>query len=231
MPIKRDAENIVIQHSRDDWSYADGGDSAMRTGILAWAGSHQDELNLGKFEIKPGLFVRHPTQAPWNNPNNFTRDQLVCYVAGCFAAGYSGICERAFITAVHRRLRAQNTEADVPGSTKHFPDGADLLMPDIMYFLGICAGLPKFVLAGLAIFGYPMLVLNILWSTLVKPYGEQNQLICICSIVGVRTLKFYRWLHPNYQKALVQYWGGWRDQMEIADKVINKIERLCGKKQ
>jgi len=64
----------------------DFGDSAHNTGILAFCNSQQDQEYLPLFEQSPGIMVRHPSQPPWNNWKNCTRDQLLAYSAGCWRA-------------------------------------------------------------------------------------------------------------------------------------------------
>lgn len=103
----------------------DGGDSAVRAGILVMT-NPEVSLSLIPYENK-GMLTRHPEQFPWNNPNNFTRDQLMPMLAGLYArsqAGYfiSGyykdLLKRVFKTHAKRLFFSQSIDRDKPGSTK-----------------------------------------------------------------------------------------------------------------
>ena len=226
--IKRDENGIIVQHSALDPRYADGGDSAMRTGLMALVDSPMDMHRVLNFEILPGLAVRHPSQSPWNNPNNFTRDQLIPLMAGAKNSGYINMNKRLFKACIKRGFRAQNTEYDVPGSVKKFPSGADILAPSDMWFLSICASSSKSMVLLFSLCGLPWFILTLLWSTRIKPDDEQNQIICQCIILGPLTTRIYIKLHPNYKKSVMNYWSGWRDQPEIGQALIIKAETICG---
>ena len=103
----------------------DGGDSAVRAGILVMT-NPETPLSLIPYENK-GLLTRHPEQFPWNNPNNFTRDQLIPMLAGLYARSqtgyflseyYQALIKRVFKTHAKRLFFSQSIERDKPGSTK-----------------------------------------------------------------------------------------------------------------
>jgi hypothetical protein len=71
--LARDDMGIINQ--LEDDGKLDGGDSAHRTGFAAFLNSQRDRDLLPRFESN-GVMVRHPTQVPWNNWKNCTRDQL-----------------------------------------------------------------------------------------------------------------------------------------------------------
>lgn len=50
----------------------DGGDSAVRAGILALCNHPQKYgIDYNRYEVNfSGHFTRHPIQEPWNNPKN-----------------------------------------------------------------------------------------------------------------------------------------------------------------
>ena len=76
--FSRDDDDLCIQPQPGNTENPkDGGDSAHRAGYLAFCGSQLDQANLARFMLESGLMVRHPKQAPWNNPWNATRDQLI----------------------------------------------------------------------------------------------------------------------------------------------------------
>ncbi len=224
--IKRDQYGIICQHSKTDPNYLDGGDSARSTAIMALAGSDEDKALIGVFESAFGTLVRHPHQVPWNNPNNFTRDQTIPLMAIYYATAWTNnLAKRVFTEIKKRGFRAQNTEFDYPGTKKPFPNGADIFSPADVFFLAVASRASRRVLVFTAILGIPWFILALLWATRIKPMDEQNQIICQCLTFGRLTTKLYTKLHPDYKAALLEYWGGWRDQIEIATALIDKIER------
>lgn len=102
--------------SRDD-----GMDSAVRIGILNLAEdcSQDDKIRIQNYEIGNGQCVRCPVDPPSDNPNNFTRDQLMVLVAGLYKRGYTTILRRIFFAHQKRAFFCQNSERDKPGSTKY----------------------------------------------------------------------------------------------------------------
>ena len=138
------ADGLVMQPEKSNDGITqrlDGGDSAHRTGVLAFCNSIQDAKNLGRFMITPALMTRHPTQPPWNNPSNSSRDQLLGYIAGCWRAQRYDIVEALY--AAHKAripmFTCQNTDADAPGTPKN-PAIGDLLLPDNLMYFRVCAG-------------------------------------------------------------------------------------------
>lgn len=165
----------------------DGGDSASRTGIMALCGSQQDYDLLPLFVSVSGL-VRHPYQAQWADAKLTSRDQLVCFSAvGGSAALYA----------------------------KSYFINKDFLAPDVRLYLHRCAGIvpsPFLELGGRA-----MLFISILYNAFVTPNSEQNQLACICIIMGPFWIGILNKLHPELEHNITNYWSGWRDQAEIGE--------------
>jgi hypothetical protein len=121
-----------------------------------------------------------------------------------------------------RGWRAQNTHT-YEGKLKPWYQGADVLMPDVRCHMKECAGL-EISRAERAI-GDAWLMLSLLWSTKVRPWSEQNNIICMCITRGKWWTKLYVTLHPDYIKATTNYWCGWRDQAEIAEAILKRIDR------
>ena len=96
----------------------DRGDSAHFAGLAVLFGLG-DPHRLLDYEIAPGILVRHPTQTPWNNPKNYTLDQLMPFVAGCKVAGHTQLVRRVLWAHVKRFFFAQNFERDWPGPKKY----------------------------------------------------------------------------------------------------------------
>ena len=215
--LKRDDDGIIMQLSGDR---LDGGDSAHRTGVLAFCNSVADRQNLPLFIVAEGVMTRHPKQAPWNNPNNCTRDQLTGYVAGCWRAGRTNIAKELLVAHAARipPYTCQDIEADVPGSTKNPPIGDPLGPHDIMY-LRICAGDSR---AALDLASQLALYLAIVTAP-QSTDTELNQLLLQSIVCG--QLDIFTATHSNYAEALHTYWSGvpWRGQRSIAQSLIDVV--------
>lgn len=196
--IKRDEYGIICQHSLEDPTYLDGGDSASRTGIMALCYSSQDISLLPEFfALNIGL-VRHPHQEAWDEATLTSRDQLVMYAAGC----------RAPYPQIAAKLVQQYT----------WHINKDLLMPDVRSHLRLCAGLPPSLL------GTAWLRLSIYFQAYAQPKAELNQLACMAVIAGPWAIKLLCRLMPDWKSNIATYWGGWRNQAEIGSALISKIE-------
>lgn len=218
--IKRELmTNIVMQYQEGNAEKPlDGGDSAHRTGVLAFCGSQVDAENLGLF-FHDGLMVRHPTQEPWNNPNNCSRDQLIGYLAGCWRTGRNDIAVSLLNSHRDRGWFCQNTENDKPGTTKNPPLG-DPLGPHHIMYLRICAGdfdAATDLVSQLALYTAIQTASNDVES-------EQNQLLLLSAVCC--QLDVYVAAQTKYKDALMHYWGGepWRGQRSIATNLINVVD-------
>ena len=197
MPIIRDKHAIVIQHSKGEIAfsgeskYQDGGDSAARTGILALS-MGLDQENLKKFLFQNGL-VRHPFQFDWKDPKKTSRDQVGqacvsdCEASREIAAFY---CDKVFINK-------------------------DICMPD--FRMSLYRRAKKKPTLFVALTWLPFMWLSLLWNTKIKPLEEMNQFMCQCYRLGGYWTSLFLHLHPDVEKSLRDYWGGWRDQIEIGE--------------
>ncbi|MEO8059448.1 MAG: hypothetical protein ABI671_14100 [Burkholderiales bacterium] len=224
--IKREpGSDIVMQFQEGNVKPLDGGDSAHRTGVLAFCGSPIDANNLDKFYLAgTGLMVRHPTQKPWNNPYNCSRDQLIGYLAGCWRTGRTEIATGLYRAHADRGFFCQNTENDIPGSVKTPPLG-DPLGPHHLMYMEICAGdvgAATDLVGQLALF-------TAIQTAADEPESEQNQLL-LMSIVGCQ-LDFYLAHQTTYEAALHNYWSGepWRGQKSIALGLLRVVELERGR--
>lgn len=97
----------------------DQGDSCMRAGVLLLTQSSQNiKFEAALYEKRDGFFVRHPEQSPWNNEKNFTRDQMMPFIAGLNNHGIHHPVTRHFYERMKCFFFAQNTERDKVGSRK-----------------------------------------------------------------------------------------------------------------
>ena len=223
--IKRDRDGIIVQHRINQDHYADGGDSASRTALMAVAGSLLDKNLLPSFYLqKTNKLVRHPYQYPFYLPNNFSRDQLLPTVAGLSAGGYYEIVRNIFWDHVKRGFICQNDESYLyPGMKKKWPDGADIIAPDHIWHLIVCGRM--WYLYWFGLLGYTWQMLSILWSAFIMPSNEQNQLFCMVNSSGLLKLYIKIYGLENFKNNMYDYFCGWRDQKEIADSIINYVER------
>ncbi len=189
-------------------------DSCRLAGLMAII-NHLQAPNLSKYIIYNNLGVRHPYEYPSNNPNNFTRDQLLCLVAGLYKQGNINLCKKLCAAAKSRGWKAQNTEYDVQGSIKEFPNGPDWLSPSHRMILNICAGNKGNLL------GYIWLFMDIIFNAVFTPMRESNQLLAVLSVVSPKWLKFYKFVTPKWKLSIRDYWGGWRKEPELAELMIN----------
>jgi hypothetical protein len=214
--IVRDQWGIIIQHPV---SKSSGGDSARSTGLMALFGSTEDLNLIKEFEVPKGsgLLTRHP----WDYTDDcFTRDQALPLIAGLWAAKEFEITKRVFWSHAKRGFFCQNYRTQFTRVNKGF-FGRDPLSPSHIGHLILCAKM--YWLYPILPFCYLWLFFDILWATKVKPDMEQNQLISMLVVYDM--LWLWAWLHPAWQKPILSYWCGWRDQCQIAEFMIKGIER------
>lgn len=240
--LRRDERGFIMDQT------GDGGDSANRAGLLALLGSDREKLWM--YEVEKGLAARHPSQAPWNNPWNFTRDQLVPYMAGLWRQGEgdtfmtTSFCthaaKRIFWRHARRGFLAQNWERDYPGTTKypwpheyddktdgaHYSkwfDGPDLLPPGDVWHLILCARIWPLYWFGLI--GYPWLVLDIVAHGLTNKSNDEGQIIARCIVAGKWFVRIYKKVKPDWAEALEEYWTVRRNMSEMKDMIVTALTR------
>ena len=211
--LARDDKGIINQV--EDGGKLDGGDSAHRTGFAAFLNSKKDADLLPIFESN-GVMVRHPTQVPWNNWKNCTRDQLIGYAAGCWRAGRLDINQRLLAAHLARfpPYTCQNTERDYPGTTKNPPIG-DPLGPHDMMYLRVSSG-ENAAYQDRA--GQLALEAAIIYAATQDIQVDQNNLILHAILCG--RLNFLVKMMPRYEESVRYYWSGWRKQPQIAEEFI-----------
>jgi hypothetical protein len=166
--------------------------------------------------------VRHPSQVPWNNWKNCTRDQLIGYTAGCWRAGRLDINRRLLDAHVARSTlpTCQNTEEKEPGTTKNPPIG-DLLGPHDIMYLRICAG-DNAAYTDTPL-GQTALQGAIDFASIQDTTVDQNNLVLHAIVCG--RLKLLVTAMPQYQDAIRYYWSEWRQQPRIAEEFIWVIKQ------
>jgi hypothetical protein len=204
----------------------DGGDSNVRNCVLHLA--DRSLANPRWFYIDKDFNpCRHPTDEPWNNPKNFSRDQLTMLIA---VSTFEN--KEFFRAALKRCFFAPNFERDWPGSTKypwpHKVDGkwrwfdfADVLLPNHIGMMIVAGKIwPMYWFVPISYF------FHILGMVLHKysNHHEENQMLAECYVYG--TLKFYTWLNPRWNEVSEKYWAS-RNEREYHDLWIQVIEREC----
>ncbi len=217
--IVRDSYSIIVQHDPNVPTYADGGDSARGVGLMAMAGSKLDQELLPVFMTADGP-VRHPYQPPhFTNPKNFSRDQLICYMAGLKAAGLTEIAATIFKKLAKRAFFCFNTK-DTFNNTPVFPD---ILLPHTIVGLGLAAkSTTALILAPLM---YPLVLTDMAYFIIFRKDEESNQSIALYSLYGRPFVKLFNLLHPHLHDNIMSYFSGWRSQPEIGEAIIRYVEQ------
>lgn len=207
-----------------DTGATDKMDSARLAGLMVAINYKSSGINLDLYTKygENGVLVatRHPEEVPSNNYKNFTRDQLIPLAAGLKIQGKSGTARKLYHAAIDRGYRGQNTEADVDGSVKKFPNGADIFTPSHMNHLRMCAD------EGSSLIGRLWLKLDILFNAKFYPMSEPNQLICMMLIAGPEYVKMWTKLNSKWKDAIREYWSGWRQEPELAEELIAHLNSI-----
>lgn len=181
-------------------------DSARLAGMLATFGHWQAPDLRIYMKPKSYLCLRYPhvdpNNAASNNPLNVTRDQILCLASGLAYQGHQGQAFDLAYRAFHSGLiaRAQNIEADVPGSVKPWYNGADILTPADMGHLIRCYGGAADAYQNL------WLKAEIWLHNTVTPMREPNQLMCKAKVAGD---EYERLLlrNPKFFQSIWNYWA------------------------
>ena len=228
--LYRDADGFIVDQT------GDGGDTANRTGLWQLFSRHAEDLDAFEF-FQNGILVRHPKQHPWDNPWNFSRDQLIPFVAGCWKQGRHDIVSRVFWRHCKRFFFCQNFERDAHGSTKYpWPhdfindhgeterrqlDFADPLFPNDIWHLILCAKIkPLYFLAPV---GYLFLTLAIIFHGLFNKSDDEGQIISQAVVGGRFFVWLYKKLKPNYQSSLYRYWVQRRTMYQMYETVYKNF--------
>lgn len=212
----RDIHGIIVQpegyKDAEHKIHDDGGDSAFSTGLNAWAGSKLDHELMPLF-IKDGKLVRHPYQDfdtgthPHNDPRATSRDQVLAFFSG-LQSGFP--------------MNEKVQEACL-NYAKGWRVNRDILSPANKAYLYMCAGYEVPFL--LKPFSHVNKSLELYTNTKINPNHEMNQSVVINSTFGEKYLRKLYTDHPNLFNNLIEYFGGWRGRLEIAENMIARIKR------
>lgn len=218
----------------------DQGDSAMRAGMAEIAGISHEPLHFYEAPYKSGLLRRSPVQQPWDNVKNFSRDQMIPLVAAMFKRGMYSTIQRFFYKRMKRLFFMQNTERDVPGSTKYpWPhkvkslgdkeettrlfDYADPLLPQHIWHI-IKAGRIYWAYP-FAIIGIPCYLLDLAVHSLSKSKYEENQHIAMAYVNGNWAMKLFKKWNTGWKEVSKKYWQD-RNEIEYHNACVNMMENM-----
>ena len=211
----------IIQHPIDSNS---GGDSSRSTGLMALFGSQYDQEIVGRFEVPPmsGMLCRHP--ALWPRTDDFSRDQLICLMAGNWKAKNYELVRRVFWKHARRGFFCQNYMEQFPNAKTKIREnkgffGRDPLSPSHVGFLILCGRI--WFLYPFLLIAFPWFLIDLWYFTKVAPRQEQNQIVCMAKVYGC--LKLWASWHPNWENSFLDYFGGWRDQVQLAHFINAEI--------
>lgn len=209
-----------------DSGASDWADSARAAGVLSMFDKTFDAKKCLMYTkmLEDGTVVamRHPvsTDNGANNWKNFTRDQLMCLAYGLLHADEKGTARKLYYAAKDRGFRAQNTEADVPGTTKKFPNGADFFTPSHRGHLRRCGGLESTWFQDL------WLRMDILFHSKFTPLAEPCQLLAMCGSHSRDMIKFYLSSNKQWREGIRAYFSGWRGEAVLAELMIEVLEAI-----
>ena len=143
-------------------------------------------------------YIRHPNEKRYD----FSRDQATMLMCGFISQGYRDCVKLSYI------------------------NGKDILPPSVR-------GIERIAKTGKALW-YQKLWLKgeIYWHSWLQPLEEPFQIIAMCRVYGPEYLKL--WTSKNklwkwsIRRYLSQLDGAWRNEPELAEWVIAKVEELCG---
>jgi len=210
--IKLDQYGLIGQHRPGEPNYLDMGDSCMKTSLAVIGGIISDKL-LGYFLVQErhnelgnyllsNKVIRSPSSKEYSDPKKTSRDQLICFMAALALTNHKYVNKNIMYCSYKYRINK------------------DLLIsPSIRWFMRKCEGDDYY-----SWLGDKMIRLDIWWAS-KNTDKELNQLFCMCLVLGKDYVKLLCDSHPDWRKNLRDYWCGWRDQAEIGEAFIKRIER------
>lgn len=173
-------------------------DSARLAGILVAAGQPP-------FPPAERYLSEHGNLVRWKfSTLPFTRDQLI-------PLAYFYSRDRVANSVLEGKL----TEA---ASRFTAPNGKDFLAPHHRSHLQACLG------GSWSLIGKTCLVAEIYWHTYHEGgVSEPNQLICMLLTAGPKYVRMWKKANPLWMTSIRAYWCGWRNEPELAERLINAL--------
>lgn len=177
-----------------DFGSTDGADSARLAGIM-WVANHPQ---------KPFLrdYVYHDNNGPVyrrhpveGNKYKISRDQIAPLFAGLYLSNFQDIV-----------------------NPNYNPPNGDYISPSVRGHFKRCSGEPDTWLERM------WLYLDVVYSAIIDPLAESNQLICMLMVADVRYLRMWCELNDEWEISITKYWNGWRGEPELAELMIKTIK-------
>jgi hypothetical protein len=187
---------------------------------MAGSGSLYD-TSLMKLFIKENKLMRHPFQstntgtAPHNDPKSVSRDQVLAFFYGLNSDYFKTMtCNQEYEYCMLNKACSDYANSWFINS--------DINMPHNRLYLYKLA--KKDTPLYIKLLGYPMMFLHLIWACFIKPKAEMCQTLIMCQIFGQWWIdKLDKW-HPNLSGNIIEYFYGWRNRKEIADKLLANIK-------
>lgn len=238
--IYKDISNYPLSNT------IDGGDSCVRASLIKICKHKERENFVLKDYLKNGLGVRHPSDTPWDNPLNFTRDQLLPLVAALYGLGYYKEVRSLFWSHMRRCFFGQNFQRDFKGTWK-FPwphkvrdfqktgsvvtfgksswrmfDFADpIWWPDHLWHM--IKGGRMYPLYFVGIIGIPLLWTKLYLNTLMsQKNNELNQIFSQAVVAGEWAKNLFKETR-DLEISLYRYWGTDRNEIEYAEMILEDL--------
>lgn len=179
----------------------DNADSARLAGILKVI-DYQSDFDIRRYLTRDG-YVRHPVTGNYSVSGmlGFSRDQSVCLFAGFHADKLPHYAD-----AYYR------------------PTNGDIVTPSVRGHYKRCAGDKA------SWFQDMWLWLDVIYSALVDPLAEPNQLICVLlTHPNIDYLKAWTQWNKQWEDAVDLYWSySFRNEPSVAYYIKKKVrDRLC----
>jgi len=194
---------------------SDWGDSPRLAAMMALV-QHKDQIDLSMY-VKQGVVYRHPFEECTNNPRNVTRDQLLPLCVGLAAQGKRHVVEEIIKNSLKFGIFLPNSEHWCQGSVKAIPDFRDILSPSAILAIRLSSLTKPSKL--LLLFGNLWIILDIIFASFCKKC-ETNQLIASIFAINNNLFKFFQFINHNYVYQIENYWCFWRDEKDLANKLI-----------
>ena len=178
---------IYVNNFPRDEGATDMWDSARLAGMMVIA--DMNPLPLSSYLVD-GLPTRHPSVPS----SDFSRDQLLPWIAG---------------------LYLQQGPTDL---TNYEPTNGDVMTPSHNMHLRLCAG------KGHTFLGRLFLYVDILFHAYCTPLREPNHIIAQCVVAGPEYVRMWCKHNKQWAKSIRNYWSGWRKEELLAETLIFKIE-------
>lgn len=174
----------------------DGADSARLAGIMS-VFNHPTFVLCSDYAKRNYIDEYYYLRHPVEkNKYAFSRDQASCLFAGLHVQGSS-----------------------VWVNPNYNPPNGDYISPSVRGHFKRCAGQADNWIER------AWLYLEVVYSAIIDPLAESNQLICMLMIADVKYLRLWCELNDEWEISITNYWNGWRGEPELAELIISTIKK------